>query len=403
MPKWYHRASWALAKGLYSPTLLRRYRVEAKGLDSLPEPPFLLAAGHANFLDPFILGSLVRGPVRFMANLEGVSALGAAVSGLAGCYGRRKGASDIRALRRTFELAASGESIGIFPEGDRSWDGAALPLRPGCGKLARRLGLPLVLARHKGNYLARPRWASRARRGRWSVEFLVFGADELSRLTDGTAEAIIALALARNEIKDAQREGRRFEGERCAEGVGRLLWRCPVCGKTDCIEGRAETIRCSRCLSRWELDANCRVRPLNAPLSIHAAEIGDLGDWHAWQVATLPELASGTERGRPALRSEGVTLSERSDGAARTMGKGVLFLEGSGSGAELVFEGPSARAVFKVGAVRGFVDNFNVFSEFDHRGHRWRLDFGGGNAAKWAYALSRSRALGLAGGPEEAA
>ena len=276
MPKWYHRASWALAKGLYSPTLLRRYRVEAKGLDSLPEPPFLLAAGHANFLDPFILGSLVRGPVRFMANLEGVSALGAAVSGLAGCYGRRKGASDIRALRRTFELAASGESIGIFPEGDRSWDGAALPLRPGCGKLARRLGLPLVLARQKGNYLAHPRWASRARRGRWSVEFLVFGADELSRMTDGTAEAIIALALARNEIKDAQREGRRFEGERCAEGVGRLLWRCPVCGKADCIEGRAETIRCSRCLSRWELDANCRVRPLNAPLSIHAAEIGDL-------------------------------------------------------------------------------------------------------------------------------
>ena len=47
-------------------------------------------------------------------------------------------------------------------------------------------------------------------------------------------------------------------------------------------------------------------------------------------------------------------------------------------------------------AVRGFVDNFNAFSEFDYRGQRWRLEFGGGNAAKWAYAL-------MGPGPGEAA
>lgn len=130
-------------------------------------------------------------------------------------------------------------------------------------------------------------------------------------MPDALVEAIIASAIAKDEIKDARREGRRFEGEACAEGVGRLLWRCPVCGKADSIAGRDNTILCRRCGSRWELDANCRVEPLNAPRVLHAAEINDLKNWHDWQVSTLHELAAETEKGAPRLRSEGVVLSRR--------------------------------------------------------------------------------------------
>jgi 1-acyl-sn-glycerol-3-phosphate acyltransferase len=388
MPTWYHRASWALGKALYAPALLRSRGVEAVGNESLPEPPFVLMSGHANFLDAFVLGSFSRSPIRYMANLEGVAPLKAGLARIVGCYGRRKGASDLAALRATFELSRSGEALGIFPEGDRSWDGASARIGAGSGKLVRRLGAPLVLAKQKGNYLAHPRWASRPRRGPWSVEFLVYGADELGRMSDALVQAIIAAAVEKNEIKDALREGRTFAGDGLAEGIGRLLWRCPVCGKADSIGGRGNEIGCARCGTRWELDANCRVSPRNAPLALHSAEIHDLKDWHDWQVATLPELAGSSDRGAPRLRSEAVVLSRREGSLFRRVGRGLLYLSGVGSGAELVFEGDSGRAVFEARAVRGFVDNFNAFSEFDHRGQRWRLEFGGGNAAKWAYALS---------------
>jgi 1-acyl-sn-glycerol-3-phosphate acyltransferase len=396
MAKWYHRASWSLLKGLYSPSLLKRNNVEASGVELLPDPPFVLMADHANALDPYVLGSFSRSPIRYMANIEGVHPFKAVFAELVGAYGRRKGASDLAALRATFDLSRSGEAIGLFPEGDRSWDGSSSAIRPGAGKLAKRLGVPLVLARQKGNYLARPRWASRSRSGVWSVEFLAFGADELGRMPDALVETIIAAAVSKNEIKDALREGRHFECDRSAEGIGRLLWRCPVCGKADSIGGRGNLVGCHRCGSRWALDANCRVRPLNAPLSIHAAEIADLKDWHDWQVSTLPELSEGGERGSSRLRSEGVVLSRREGPLARRIGRGLLYLKGTGREAELVFEGDSSCAVFEASAVRGFVDNFNAFSEFDHRGQRWRLEFGGGNAAKWAFALALSRGPGKA-------
>ena len=396
MSKWYHHASWGLLKRMYSPLLLKLQSIVARGSERLPEPPFLLMADHANALDPYVLGSFSRGPIHYMANIEGVHPFKGAFAELVGAYGRRKGASDMAALRATIEHARSGDAVGIFPEGDRSWDGASSAIRPGAGKLVRRLGLPLVLARQRGNYLAHPRWAAGPRRGPWGVEFSVYDADELGRMPDALVEAIVAASISKNEIKDAQLELRHFEGEGCAEGVGRLLWRCPVCGKADAIEGRGNVILCCRCGSRWALDANCRVVPLNTPRSLHAAEIADLKDWHDWQVATLPELALAADRGVSRLRSEGVVLSQREGRTARRLGRGLLHFRGSAAGGELVFENGSSRAVFEAAAVRGFVDNFNRFSEFDHKGRRWRLDFGGSNSAKWAYALGCGSAGGIA-------
>ena len=260
MAKWYHGASWSLLKGLYSPSLLERNAVEASGVESLPDPPFVLMSDHANALDPYVLGSFSRSPIRFMANIEGVHPLKAVLAELVGAYGRRKGAGDIAALRETFALSRSGDAIGIFPEGDRSWDGSSAPIRPGVGKLLKRLGVPLVLAKQRGNYLSRPRWAKHARQGAWSVEFLVYDADELDRMPDALVEAIVSAAVSKNEIKDALSEGRRFECERSAEGIGLLLWRCPICDKADSIGGRGNVVGCRRCRTRWSLDGNCRVR-----------------------------------------------------------------------------------------------------------------------------------------------
>jgi 1-acyl-sn-glycerol-3-phosphate acyltransferase len=405
MPTWYHRASWALLKALYSESSLKSVR--AVGAEELPSGPFLVVADHANYLDPYAIGTFSPMPIRYMANIEGVHPAKAALAGVVGAYGRRKGASDIGALRRTIELARSGEAIGIFPEGDRSWDGASVLPRAGMGKLARRLakecGLPLVIAKQKGNYLSKPRWATKRRRGPWDIQFAAFGADELVRMSDGLVEKIITAALTKNEIKDAKAEGRRFEGEALAEGIGRMLWRCPVCGKTDSIQGRGDVASCCRCGSRWELDANCGVRSINAPLSIHAARIEDLKDWNDWQVSTLPELVASDSASDGAgracgLASEGVVLSRKTSGGLLRIGRGRLAWRGRLQGAtaepELVFETEGSRIAFDARSIRGFVDNFNAFSEFDHRGERWRIEFCGGNAAKWAYALSLWGPLG---------
>lgn len=391
MPTWYHRATWTVLRSLYAPWLRMRQRVEAKGLAALPEPPFVLMSDHAHSLDAYVIGSFSKAPVRFMANIEGVAPWKALAAELVGAYPRRKGSADLAALRRTIALAASGEAIGIFPEGDRSWDGSAQALRPGSARLLKRLGVPLVLARQLGNYLAKPRWADRPRRGPWSVDFSVFDADEIGRMSEGLVDAIIASALAKNEVKDALREGRIFEGEGLAEGIERLLWRCPSCGSSDRLGGSGDEIGCRRCGARWRVDANQRVMPASAAALRGPGTILDLKDWHDWQVATLPELMAGS-RGRPGLVAAGVELARKSDRGWKDDAAGRLSLVDG----NLVFTQPAGRRIFEAAAVRGFVDNFNAFCEFSYRGERWRIDFRGGNALKWIRALESLNARPLA-------
>lgn len=115
MSLWYHRASWGLLRVLYAPRLIKNRRVEAAGLDKLPEGPFIIMADHSNALDAYVIGSLVGSPVRYMANLEGVSRIKAVLARLVGAYAHRKGASDIAALRETFAISRSGDAVGIFP------------------------------------------------------------------------------------------------------------------------------------------------------------------------------------------------------------------------------------------------------------------------------------------------
>ncbi len=391
MPTWYQRASWGLFRAVFAKSLLEKMKVSVHGAGELPGAPFILLSDHSNALDAYVLGSLSPVVIHMMANLEGVSPAKAALADLVGAYGRRKGSNDMAALRRTFELAASGEAIGIFPEGDRSWDGSSAPLRPGSAKLLKRLGLPLVLARQRGNYLSMPRWATSHRRGPWSVDYTVYDADEIARLSVGLLEAIIATALEKDEVKEAIREGRTFEAEGSAEGVERLLWQCPVCGKADgpdgggsALRGEGDEIRCSHCGVRWHVDANQRIEALNIPASYLPEPLGDLKDWSDWQRRNLPVLeADGLWEGR-GIRASGARLSIHHGRRLERLGSGVLRLYGG----ELLFEAPGRGLVFNAAEIHGFIDNFNKFCEFSYRDERWRLELGGGNAAKWCYALA---------------
>ncbi len=391
MPRWYQSIAYGAFKTFGARAYLRGQGVEARGLADLPEGPFVLLADHANTGDAYVLAALLPRLPRFMANLEGVSPLKAALADLVGAYGRRKGATDLAALRRTFALAASGESLAIFPEGDRSWDGAAAPLRPGSARLVKKLSLPLVVARQRGNYLAAPRWAKTRRMGPWIVEFSVFDSGEVERLSEPLLESIIARAMEKDEIPEALERGLFFWGEGLAEGIERLLWRCPVCGKAEGPEGRGsalagsgDELACLRCGARWRVDANQRVRPRNFSPSWSTTEIRDLRSWNLWQRAGIRELAA---EGR--LENRRVRLARMRAHA------GGLGLERLGEGrlayrsGELVFEPRGGSPIaFSAHEIRGFVDHFNRRSEFSHRGVRWAVEFLGGNASKWCYAFA---------------
>lgn len=414
MPAWYQDAAWRILRGIRGQSLLAGYNVSARFVDPEPGESYVLLSNHAHRLDPWVVGSLLSRTIRYMANLEGTNPAKAAFADLVGAYGKRKGAPDYAALKRTLDLGRAGETLGIFPEGDRTWDGRPAPLRPGMGKLLRVLDKPVLLARQEGSYLTGPRWAQTERIGRWTVEFRVLSRERVAEEAPEALERGIRDFLAADDLRNPSLREVRFECPAPAAGIGRLLWLCPSCGESDTVAGTGDRVSCRACGAEWTVDGNQRLE--GGPGA--GGGFADLRDWTDFQRSRLAErMAAAESLGVPAAgpgpvpeprkaaeslpdpagarsiaASEGVELRRRTPRGSEPFGRGRLELFRDA----LVFlpADGGARAAFDPRRVLYFVDNFNNYCEYSYGSDRYRLVFRGGNAYKWIEALEALRGGG---------
>jgi len=150
------------------PLVYGLFRLEARGLERLPEGGFVLAANHASNLDPWALGIPLfpQRWLRFMAKSELYWWPLSAVLRAGGAFKVRRGAGDVQAVSTAIDLVRSGEIVVMFPEGTRQRKGlrkkwAARP-HTGAARIAARAGSPLVPAAIKGTDRL-------ARAGKWTV------------------------------------------------------------------------------------------------------------------------------------------------------------------------------------------------------------------------------------------
>jgi len=148
----------------------------SSGSEALPKPPFVIVSNHGTFFDPWIIGYFSRYPFAIMCNDDAFrgSPITRWYLNSIGAFPKKKGASDFKAMKKTMSSLAAGRPVCIFPEGQTSWDGETQLLYKGIEKIIRHGRVPLVMVRMSGNFLTKPWWADRIRKGR--IECLFQGA-----------------------------------------------------------------------------------------------------------------------------------------------------------------------------------------------------------------------------------
>ena len=135
-------------------------RVPAQG-------PVLLAANHASFMDPPLVGTSLRRQISYLARdtLFRYPGIGAFLRRVNAVPVDREGGG-AAGLRATLECLASGKGIVLFPEGTRTRDGKLQRVRSGIGLVVVKSRAPVVPVRIFGSYEALPRgvWFPRPHR-----------------------------------------------------------------------------------------------------------------------------------------------------------------------------------------------------------------------------------------------
>ncbi len=136
---------WTL-RALLVPAFLIYLRMQRIGREHLPKDgPLLLASNHRSFLDPFVIGTLVRRPVYYFAKRELFEKRWQAwILNALGAFPVDRGAGDRAAMSTALEILRRGDCVVVFPEGTRIRKGSLGTPRRGIGRLALEAGVPVV-------------------------------------------------------------------------------------------------------------------------------------------------------------------------------------------------------------------------------------------------------------------
>ena len=148
-------------------------RTTVKGLENIPASgPFILVANHQSLLDPILVQVACPRPIHTLTKSTQFS--GGFFRWLLprlNAIPTRRYCIEPQAVRVMIRRLAEGRGVGIYPEGERSWDGVLQPFRRGTIRFLLRAGVPVVPCGISGAYDAWPRWSRKVRRRRVRVTF----------------------------------------------------------------------------------------------------------------------------------------------------------------------------------------------------------------------------------------
>ncbi len=138
------------------------FRLDVKGIENIPDKPFIISSNHCSNLDGFAIGAGV--PIGVFSSLYFQGFQKYFSSRPAIFFARLAHVIPIdpdaylsKALQLSGYVLKNNKSLCIFPEGGRSFDGEIMEFKKGIGILALGLNVPVVPALIQGSFAALPK------------------------------------------------------------------------------------------------------------------------------------------------------------------------------------------------------------------------------------------------------
>lgn len=213
---------------------------------------------------------------------------------------KKKFSADINAVRRIFRARDRGDIIGIFPEGQRSWDGNTVDLIKSTSTLIKSVRLPVVAARIKGAAASSPRWHDgRISRGRVEVDYIkILDAAQIKKMSADEIHEHISNGISHNEIEYTTAKKFPYNGKCRAEGLERYLFICPGCGSIGSLDTKYDKIycKCGYCASYTPLG------------TLSGGKFETTTGWDEWQKSKLGDIVKASGPNKDVLADNGVEL-----------------------------------------------------------------------------------------------
>ncbi len=259
------------------------------------DQPALVLMNHSCFLDLKIAFKIFYPhPVFIVAANDALVGKDRLMRSL-GCIPTQKYVTDMSLIRDLkHALGMLKTDVLMFPEAGYSFDGrpGSLPMK--MGGLFKLLDAPVVTVITRGAFSRDPLYNGlRLRRVRVSAEVsTLVTREEVRTLSAEELDHRLHEVFDFDAFAWQRDNGVRIDAPTRAEGLHRILYKCPVCLAEGRMRGEGTTLTCTACGKVWRMDELGR-------LSAKAGEtaFSHIPDWYAWERSCVREaVADGTYR-----------------------------------------------------------------------------------------------------------
>lgn len=212
-----------------------------------------------------------------------------------GCIPTQKFVSDLALIRdMSYMLHEKRTSVLMYPEAGYSFDGRATPLPRKMGKLLKMLKVPVWFIFAEGAFLRTPLYNElKNRRAPLRAELkCLLTREEIAEKSVEELDDILEKAFTFDHFKTQKAEGIRICEPDRADGLERVLYKCPRCMAEGMMRGEGAELTCHACGARWHMSELSEMEAASGE-----SEFSHIPDWFDWQRACVRrELESGEYR-----------------------------------------------------------------------------------------------------------
>ena len=259
------------------------------------DEPCLIVMNHSSFIDLKIASTvLYPRPFNIVCTSDGFVGKEWLMRHL-GCIPTQKFVSDLGLVRdMVYTVKELHSSVLMYPEASYSFDGTATPLPESIGKCVKMLGVPLVMIRTYGAFARDPLYNGLQLRKvdvSADMEYLL-SPQEIAKASTAEINALLAERFSFDNFRDQQEQQIRITEPFRADGLNRVLYKCPHCGNEGAMTGKGTTLTCNSCGKTYLLTETGFLEAQEGE-----TEFSHIPDWYRWERSCVrQELLDGSYR-----------------------------------------------------------------------------------------------------------
>jgi hypothetical protein len=184
-------------------------------------------------------------------------------------------------------------SVLMYPEAGYSFDGRCTPLPRKMGVILKKLDVPVVMIETFGAFSRNPLYNElQVRKGvKVSAKAtLLYTREEIKEKTVQELSDGLDAAFGFDSFKWQKENNVQIHDKFRADGLNRILYKCPHCGTEGKMEGKGIHLTCHSCGKKWELTPLGEMQALEGE-----TEYTHIPDWYAWERECVrQEILDGT-------------------------------------------------------------------------------------------------------------